>query len=84
MLSSPAEIIVNQIIVNQATSCATADGSVFINASGGEGVLNYSMNNGGQWQENPQFDHLACGDLYLINQGRGKLYSCLAKQSDYD
>ncbi len=66
VLSSPAEIIVNQIIVNQATSCAAADGSVFIDASGGEGVLNYSMNNGGQWQENPQFDHLACGDYTLL------------------
>ena len=59
----------NPIVVNEVTTgvsnCGARDGSIQVMASGGIGTLNYSLN-GGVFQPNFNFNHLAPG-VHVIN-----------------
>jgi gliding motility-associated-like protein len=59
------EIFVNNLVVNKPTCFGESNGSIFISASGGNGVLNYSLN-GGVAQSAGIFTGLQAGN-YLIS-----------------
>jgi large repetitive protein len=51
-----------------AASCGNSDGSLTINASGGTGVLTYSINNGSTYQQSPVFNNIQAGSYQVIVQ----------------
>jgi gliding motility-associated-like protein len=59
-------ITVGQPLINSVTSTnplcnGVSNGSITINASGGNGALQYSINGGGTWQPSNVFNNLAAG-----------------------
>ncbi|MEZ5108732.1 MAG: CUB domain-containing protein [Bacteroidia bacterium] len=66
IVTEPAAIVASAATVN--ANCGQADGSASINASGGTGALQYSINNGVSYQSSSQFAFLTSGNYTVIVQ----------------
>ena len=66
IVTEPAAIVASAATVN--ANCGQADGSASINASGGIGALQYSINNGVSYQSSSQFAFLTSGNYTVIVQ----------------
>ena len=62
--ASDAPVIVDINVVD--ASCGVADGSITIQASGGLGVLTYSINGGLIFQTSPVFNGLSAGNYFIV------------------
>ncbi len=65
-VAEPAAIVASAATTN--ANCGQADGSASINASGGTGTLQYSINNGVTYQSSSQFAFLTSGNYTVIVQ----------------
>jgi gliding motility-associated-like protein len=65
-ISEPAPV--NATAASSNANCGQADGSVTVNASGGAGALQYSIDNGVSYQSSSQFGFLTAGNYNIIIQ----------------
>ncbi|MEZ5038438.1 MAG: T9SS type A sorting domain-containing protein [Saprospiraceae bacterium] len=65
-LAYPESPNILNVNTQHPAGCGIADGSIQIQANGGEGVLAFSINNGNSWQNNPNFFGLGDG-TYTIS-----------------
>ena len=65
-LVDPALLVINSIILNDVSCNGGNDGSIIINASGGTGVLSYSINNGVTFSGSSNFTGLIAGSYNVI------------------
>ncbi|MEZ5068247.1 MAG: SprB repeat-containing protein [Bacteroidia bacterium] len=66
IITEPDEIVIN-IAVTDA-SCGVSNGSITLNASGGAGTLQYSINNGSSYQAGGSFPNQGAGNYQIIVQ----------------
>src|SRR5690606_35051258 len=66
IITEPDEIVIN-IAVTDA-SCGVSNGSITLNASGGAGALQYSINNGSSYQSGGSFPNQGAGNYQIIVQ----------------
>ncbi len=64
-ISQPPEIIIDSVLVTDASCYGSTDGSLHINASNGKGDLSYSVDNGVNFIPSPDFNSLS-GGLYDV------------------
>ncbi len=57
-LTEPGPPVISAVNSTNPTACGLADGSISISATG-SGLLEYSINNGGNWQSSAVFNNLA-------------------------
>lgn len=66
-LGEPDEIIISHITANDVTSCVgQSNGSIIIDASGGTGNLEYSINGGSDYQVSNSFIDLGAGNYQVV------------------
>ncbi|MEA3316401.1 MAG: gliding motility-associated C-terminal domain-containing protein, partial [Bacteroidota bacterium] len=67
-LTQPDEIIISSLDIINITNCTEADsvGSININALGGTGNLEYSINGGTSFETNSLFEDLYAGDYTIV------------------
>ena len=58
-------------VTTTSATCGSSDGSVTINASGGSGTLQYSIDNGATFQSGSIFSGLASGSYTIVVQDAG-------------
>ena len=61
VISQPDAVVIEGVVANDITCNSAANGTIEINAFGGTGQLEYSINGGDTWQESPLFEGLAPG-----------------------
>ncbi len=64
----PMNLEIVNVTATNATFCNSNDGSIFIEATG-NGVLDYSIDEGVNWQTSQSFDSLALGSYNLVIMG---------------
>lgn len=67
-LSEPFPPTVNSVDVDDLSNCDAADGAIEINAVGGSGNLEYSIDDGTTWQSNNQYTNLPAGNYTIMVQ----------------
>ncbi len=65
LISEPDAIVYDQVIVTDLGCFEAADGEIFVSASGGTGLLMYSINGGDSYQTNGEFTGLDAGEYTL-------------------
>lgn len=78
-IQEPDSIVIQSVVTEDVSYKGGTDGSVLINATGGSGNLQYSIDNAGTYQSEPLFENLKAGtytlqvrdslDMYCITQG---------------
>ena len=63
-IAEPAPIVFNVVVTN--STCSTNNGSLLVNASGGVGALQYSINNGLTYQSSNSFSNLLDGNYSVV------------------
>jgi len=61
-LNGPSSPIITDIVASPPTDCGLSDGQISIEAGGGSGNFQYSINGGQSWSNNPVFGSLAEGN----------------------
>ena len=61
VISQPDAVVIEGVAANDITCNGAANGTIEVNAFGGTGQLEYSINNGDAWQESPLFEGLTPG-----------------------
>ena len=63
VVPSPSDLIINEIIINHLVNCSDpSSGSVVIDATGGQGVLQYGLSPNGPWSNDNIIGGLSAGD----------------------
>ena len=63
-LQQPDEVLFSSVVID--ATCGNSDGSITINASGGSGNYNYSINNGASFQPSNTFNTLPSGSYDVV------------------
>ena len=63
-INQPPQIVFNSVPVN--TTCSNSNGSITINANGGSGTLQYSINGGANYQASNTFNGIAAGAYNIV------------------
>jgi large repetitive protein len=74
MVTGNAPVVVNMppmpsitnVIANSPTACGSATGTIVVSGTGGQGALEYSIDNGVNWQTGGTFTNLASGTYYVL------------------
>ncbi|NLU39603.1 MAG: T9SS type A sorting domain-containing protein [Bacteroidales bacterium] len=61
-----AQLVVNSVVKTNLTSNTAIDGTIIISASGGSGILEYSIDNGKTWSFSNGFTSLDKGKYYVV------------------
>ncbi len=61
----PSEIIISSVSKQNLSTSGANDGTITINASGGTGTLEFSIDNGNSWQTSNSFVNLQAGNYYV-------------------
>ena len=61
-ITEPISPQIDDVVLSQITDCNEADGTITVTASAGEGILQYSIDGGENWQTNNEFSGLSAGD----------------------
>lgn len=64
-LDQPSEIIISSVSKQNLSASGANDGTITINASGGTGTLEFSIDNGNAWQTSNSFVNLQVGNYYV-------------------
>ena len=64
-ITEPTAVTINDVSINEPLCNGSNEGSITITASGGTGTLQYSIDNGSNWQSGNQFASLTTGDYNI-------------------
>ena len=64
-ITEPTAVTITDVSINEPLCNGSAEGSINITASGGTGSLQYSIDNGSNWQSSHQFAGLIAGDYTI-------------------
>ena len=65
IISEPPIIEITDVLIENISCNGLNDGVINITASGGSGILNYSIDNGINWQSASLFENLPAGDYHI-------------------
>ena len=79
ILSAPETVVIELVSLQDPNDCEPESGSILVEASGTN--LEYSIDNGQNWQDTPLFENLTAG-VYLIIVRNSLLDSCLDESTE--
>ena len=79
ILSAPETVILNNLNSVEPNDCEPASGSILVEAIGSN--LEYSIDNGQTWQDNPLFENLEAG-VYMVIVRNSLLTNCLDETTE--
>jgi len=73
ILNAPETVIIENVETQEPTDCEPATGSILVEATGMN--LEYSIDSGQNWQDNPLFENIAAG-IYMVVARNSLLINC--------